>query len=474
MAIRRYTANSDTCISNAFQSNLRTRMTGSNFGAADILELFSIAGQASTSSVEVMRILTGFPISTITADRNANKIPASGSVNFFLRMFNAPHAETLPRSFTLMVQPVSRSWESGFGIDMEEGTDITRNGTGANWIYASSASLWAAPGGDYLPSLYSVSQSFDQGYEDLQIDVSTLVESWISGTIPSNGIGVFLTSSQESSSISYYTKRFFSSTSEFFFKRPILEARWDSSTKDERQRFFVSSSLLNSGDNQHTIYLYNYYGGQLKNIPSIATGSAIYVQVWTSASNGGLVSTTPTVVTGGYTASGTYSASFAINTTASVLYDIWYSGSSTYHTGIITASTFDSLDSRLESRKFVTSITNLKPIYDTNEVARIRLFNRMKGWQPNIYTIASNTLQNTVIDNAFYKILRIPDNNVIIDYGTSSLNYTKLSYDGKGNFFDFDFSLLEPNYSYAFRFMYLVDGNYEEDSNFFKFRVTDN
>ena len=49
--------------------------------------------------------------------------------------------------------------------------------------------------------------------------------------IPNYGLGVFLSSSYETGSYSYYTKKFFGRTSEYFFKRPYIEARWDSRTK---------------------------------------------------------------------------------------------------------------------------------------------------------------------------------------------------------------------------------------------------
>ena len=455
---------------------MRTRITGANFGASDIIEVFSIANQANTSSLEASRILIDFPISaSIITDRNNNLIPQSGSVNFFLRLYNAPHGETLPRNFTLMVTPVSRSWEEGNGLDLEEGTDITRNGVGTNWINAASGTQWTSQGGDYLTSSYLVSQSFSQGFEDLEIDISSLVERWISNNIARNGLAVFLTSSQESGSTSNYTKKFFSRTSEHFFKRPIIEARWDSSVRDHRGKFYVSSSLLSSGDNTYTVYLYNYVTGTLKNIPTIGTGN-IYLQVYTSASgpNGGaLVSTTPSVVTGGYHTTGTYSASFSINSTGSVYYDIWYSGASTYHTGVITASAFGGNDNIFESKKYISSLTNLKSVYNTNEKHKIRLFNRLKNWNPNIYTVASNVVKSNIVDNAYFKVLRIPDNNIIIDYGTGSLNHTRLSYDSLGNYFDFDFSILEPNYSYGFKFVFNINGNYEEQPYTFKFNVKD-
>jgi hypothetical protein len=57
MAIKRYKANADNSITNAFKEDLTTRGTGSNTGAADILETFSIYGQESSGSSELSRIL---------------------------------------------------------------------------------------------------------------------------------------------------------------------------------------------------------------------------------------------------------------------------------------------------------------------------------------------------------------------------------------------------------------------------------
>ena len=70
MAIKRYTANADNTITNAFAADLVTRGTGSNMGAADILEVFSLYGQGNTtSSAELSRALVQFPISQIRSDR---------------------------------------------------------------------------------------------------------------------------------------------------------------------------------------------------------------------------------------------------------------------------------------------------------------------------------------------------------------------------------------------------------------------
>ena len=111
MGLRRYTASADNTITNAFQANMTTRGTGANCGEADVLEAFSIYGRettygpesaavsAATASQELSRILIQFPIEQLTADRNSGIIPKTGSVSFYLRMFNAEHSKTVPRNF---------------------------------------------------------------------------------------------------------------------------------------------------------------------------------------------------------------------------------------------------------------------------------------------------------------------------------------------------------------------------------------
>ena len=58
MAIKRYKADADNTIVNAYQANLRTRGTGANAGQADVLEAYSIYGRQNTSSQELSRILS--------------------------------------------------------------------------------------------------------------------------------------------------------------------------------------------------------------------------------------------------------------------------------------------------------------------------------------------------------------------------------------------------------------------------------
>ena len=123
MGIKRYYATKDNTITNAFKSNLQTRGVSGNMGQSDTLEVFSIYAQANTSSSELSRVLIEFDTAAINADRTVKTIPVSGSVSFFLKMYNAENSQTTPKNFDLSVQAVSQSWNEGLGLDMEEYSD---------------------------------------------------------------------------------------------------------------------------------------------------------------------------------------------------------------------------------------------------------------------------------------------------------------------------------------------------------------
>ena len=148
MAIKRYYADADNTITNAYKEDFNTRGTGSNMGQADILEVFSLYAQRDSGSAEIARTLIQFPVSTISSDRTAGTIPASGSVSFILNLYNAEHSRTLPRNFYLTIAALESSWQEGSGLDMENYTDLTYDRRGSNWIRREAAVSWNSPGGD--------------------------------------------------------------------------------------------------------------------------------------------------------------------------------------------------------------------------------------------------------------------------------------------------------------------------------------
>lgn len=679
MGIKRFFANKDNTITNAYKSNLRHRGTGSNQGASDILEIFSLYGQTidintASGSQELSRLLVQFPVSgtaagEIKAARTNGDIPISGSVSFYLRLFNAKHSQTVPKSLEVNVMAVSQSWSEGTGMDMEEyndlgasnwlsssststkatlvdainvsgvaqndeftmtvptiaggdgvtykflfdsGTDVEANeeantfgisltsvsddadaasvlvkaingvadnkykygaanlgagsalaagtigltaaigssttkitltmdndgaaGNVANVLAASTgfandlllessftggSGPWANLGGDYHSSSYtaangtmpSYNYTFAEGTEDLEVDVTSLVEEWIAGTQENYGFGVFLTSAQEayhSSSTgldannllhntagakdSFYTKKFFGRGTQFFFKKPALEARWDSADKDNRGNFYYSSSLAPASNNTQTLFLYNYVDGQLTNIPST---SNIYVQMFsgTTAPAGNPISLAQGdyvasnnlyIVTGGLSAkTGIYTASFAMTASATALetiYDVWGAGNAATAAGTIQTTQFFtgsfSPSRRVAKQentlpKYRSSVSNLKDSYSVDENARFRVTIKESNKTPTVYTKAVASVPSEIIENGYFSILRVYDNHVIIPFGTGSSNneYTRMSYDVSGNYFDLDIGTFESGYQYAIKLAYYLDNRYIEQNEIFKFKV---
>ena len=476
MAIKRYTAIADNTISNQFNAALNSRVTSANTGLADSLEIFKMYGQVEQDTVEQSRILIKFPINetdlseditTIKQDRDAGTLPSSGSVKFYLKLHNVEHPETVPRNYKVVAHPLTQDWQEGLGIDLDNYLDIGHS----NWLSSSTSVAWSAGGaeGNYDDS-YLFEQEFDTGLEDFVVDVSDFVEDVLKGTLSNYGLILKMSSSYENDTNSYYTKKFSARGSEFFFKRPVIEAQWDSSMKDDRANFYYSSSLAPAEDNLNTIYLYNNIGGRLKNIPSVGTGELVVAFYESSASSP--TGAALTEVTGGYVSTGIYSASVAITGTQETLHDVWYTGSTQFFTGTIYPET-RSLDGTTRTNDYYVSITNLKKVYENKGTERFRVYSRLKGWSPTIYTRAVSEPQMYIPTSGSYEIFRIIDNYKVIKHATGSIKYTELSYDGSGSYFDFDMSMLEPGYSYGIKLAFYDDyvNSYKSVDKTFKFRV---
>tara|TARA_R100001594_G_scaffold62667_1_gene97045 strand:- start:730 stop:1857 length:1128 start_codon:yes stop_codon:yes gene_type:complete len=365
----------------------------------------------------------------------------------------------------------------------------------SNWISAvasssAGAGTWTTEGGDYLTdSSSSFTASFDKGFEDMELDITPLVEQWINssgnvlGSKSNYGVGVKLSSAEEDATTSYYTKKFFARGSQYFFKRPYIEARWDSSKKDDRGNFYYSSSLAPAADNLNTLYLYNNVRGQLKNIPAIGTGSILVSLYSGSADNTEpygsklVLSGDATNATGSYNSTGIYECSLAFtgSTSLTKVFDVWHSGGVEYFTGTIEPKSLTQYwpgESTNPNKQFVSHISNLKPVYSVqNTNARFRLYTRKKDWSPTIYTVSSNEAQVDLVEDVYYKVYRVHDDLDVITYGTGSDNHTRVSFDANGSYFDLDMSLLEADNVYAIQFVYYLNSQYVEQSEEFKFRV---
>ena len=460
MSLKRYFATADNSITNAYGADGETRATDSNTGEADVLEVFMNYGDVQEEEREVSRILIQFDIEKIKEDRDNGVIPASG-ITWFLKMYNVEHGLTVPKSFAISSNKLNAAWEEGYGVDLDTHGDEVKN-FGSSWIKRTSNENWSTQGGDYTTG---PSQEFDSGLEDLELDVTNIVDSHIQNPLSNYGFLIKLADSVESGEVSYYTKRFFARSSEFYYKRPVLEARWDASIKDDRGSFYASSSLAPAIDNLNTLYLYNRIRGRLKDIPAVGTGS---IEVTLYDSIGG--SAIGTTFTGSHESTGIYKCNVFAETTGSTIYDVWSSGSVQYHTGTIEVKNFE--DDEIIN-KYILKISNAKNYYSNVGTQRFRLYARPKNWSPTIYTVAKSKPETTIIPSASVEITRAIDGEMIIPHGTGSTQHTIMSYDVDGNYYDLDMTIFEPGYDYNVAFAFYNDDvkTWQDQGYKFRFKV---
>ena len=233
-----------------------------NTGIDEILQLVKITcgsrheGNIQTNTYN-SRILIDFgtEITSITNAITAGDIPAINdrniaSASVFLNL-HASEASDLLQSYTIDAYPISESWNNGGGYysDSPEnrigsswlhtsGDDVAGTGiawqTGSAHSYNTSAGTTITKGGGtwITGSGYEASQSFKNTTPDLRIDVSNIVNNWVSSSdsqITNNGFIIKRPYADEVDMNVYGTINFFSRESHTIFV-PRLEVCWDDVT----------------------------------------------------------------------------------------------------------------------------------------------------------------------------------------------------------------------------------------------------
>ena len=170
------------------------------------------------------------------------------SPQFYLKL-NSVMEQELPISYKIYTFPVSQSWSMGDGYWADGGTD-----TGVSWDYKdyTSGSVWYSPyvttiltqSIDYLENYFyapesfkrgggtwysgSCTQSFNHDAADLNINVTSIVNRWLSGSIPNEGF-ILMCSKETSLTASNANISFFSNDTNTIYS-PKLDVAWDDSS----------------------------------------------------------------------------------------------------------------------------------------------------------------------------------------------------------------------------------------------------
>jgi len=257
-------------------------------------------------------------LKTKIADGRINLTGSGGTTSHRLKMVNTSFfddrllntktakAKRRATSFDLILFALSgTSWDEGVGYDYntenitsEIFDDKSYSSRPSNWFKSTTLTSWNTPGiYNYTtqPPIILASQHFDNGDENIDMNITTPLDRFLDGLDNYDGFGVAfvrqledLSGLTESYSVGFYTKY----TQTFF--EPYLETTYSDLITDARANFYEGVTQC--------LYLYVNQGGEPTNLTSLPT-----VQIYDNS--GGLVvgPITATRVT-----KGIYSACFTI------------------------------------------------------------------------------------------------------------------------------------------------------------------
>lgn len=226
------------------------RYPAKNTGVDAILELSKYTiGTPVTDGLDdenwesnyLSRLLIHFDVNSISQGISAGKISPNFTASLILK---ATEAESLPIQYNVVANAVANNWTNGTGFYAND-PEITN---GVSWRYSDSktgGTLWptgslpvnataswgtgAAHGGTwYTGSGYEVSQSFNHEFPDIRMNVTPIIRTWVSGSIPNYGFILKFPDSSESDNSILGSIKFFSKETHTIFI-PRLEFQWDDS-----------------------------------------------------------------------------------------------------------------------------------------------------------------------------------------------------------------------------------------------------
>ena len=401
---------------------LYSRYPTYNYGLDEVLEIrkdSDVSSSTTTEGIKNSRILVQFDLSTFSS---ASRASAS---YFYLNMYSTNPSE-LAAEYTIMAYPVSQSWSNGTGFPAA--SKIYYNGVSwyhrlenTNWIGTGSSGA----GGTYYTSSVSASQNFSYQGADIRMDVTNVVRTWIAGTLPNNGFILKFPDVNESDDDNYGRLTFYSRDTHTV-TLPTLEAVWDDSV------YITGSAQM--------IYSGNVYG---------------------TLNTGGIISGAS--FTGSYTGSSGNASGSITNMNVTV------SSSAATITGVFTNVLSGTTFQPLTSEQLAIVMINLKNQYKYGTNGRIRFKGKDQFQRKtflNTATTAFNIIKYLPMNNSWYSIVDAYSGRIIIPFS----DYTKVSCDLNGNYFDLNFTGFMPERFYKIIFKITFNGSdtFIDNNNIFK------
>lgn len=485
-------ADKDTYITNRVIKN--SSSYNSNVGRAGSLDLFKLYGatlSGSTPNLELSRLLLHFDMSAINDLYTTGKIDITHS-SFWakLQLSDVYGGQPTPNKYTLIVNPLSKSFDEGEGRDVVGYSDLdvanfltaSYDNGDIKWILSGCASS-GNPGTscDYFSGLFQTSQFFSTGEEDLNVDITAAVSGVLAGVLPNSGFRIAYSSSEEENQKTYFVKRFASRHAYDSTKHPRLVVGFDDSIRDTSQGM--------SFDSNSTLFFFNYDKGEPTNLSTptgAVTGSnclLLKLQLEVSGGIGEFIFTGSQHYSGINALTGVYSTNVYLSSSNSYIANalvasgsilkfkpIWSSLDRTiaFQSGsYISVIVPNRGTSSMLPKKFVVTSMGLNEIHRSDEtpIVRINIFDYtsplIKATKTPVESAGS--LQGVVSD-AFYSIRDTITQKIIIPFDTTKKS-TRISSDASGLFFKLDMSNLPEERTYVIDVMLKVGGEYQKYLN---------
>jgi hypothetical protein len=209
-----------------------------NTGMDAILELTKNTSLLYASQSSAARILIKFADTDIS--NVVNNYIQTNSYKAELKLFLAD-STALPTDYTIEAYAISGTWDMGTG--KYGNLPITKDG--ASWKYrnATKENQWEYSGMGAVSSYYGLNQGGGTWYtasvstqsfgvytnKDIDLDVTSLVKMYASGSLPNNGFILKTSGSLEFDPDYNYILNFFSRDTNTVYP-PVLEFKWDDSS----------------------------------------------------------------------------------------------------------------------------------------------------------------------------------------------------------------------------------------------------
>jgi len=208
------------------------------------------AGPISNDDIRRSLILFSDP------DLNTIKSYSTGSWKAGLKLYLA-NAENLSTTYSLEIRQVSSSWQMGTG----KYNDFPDTVNGVSWYsptsYVTASNSWVnasyflTPGGGNWSGSYATQSYTYKDAKDINVDVTSIVDSWFSGS-QNSGFIVKHPTNVENYSGSFVALSFFSVDTHTIYP-PTLEMKWDDSV-------YTTGSLSVLNNNNFVLSLENNTG----------------------------------------------------------------------------------------------------------------------------------------------------------------------------------------------------------------------